>query len=379
MTEPDLDDHAIVVARAPGRVNLIGDHTDYTGGLVLPVAIDRWTVVRGRRRGSGVRLRSHGFPGAALVPAPGPPFPADAPSAHPDPAAPAWIRLVAAVVDEVDEVRRTAAPASSPVGFVGRARTTIPIGAGLSSSASFEVALALALGFSGDRVALAGAARRAEHRATGTPTGIMDQMVITHAVAGHALALDCATLAVQHVPLPSPEEAELVVVDSGVRHELATTAYGSRVAECAQAAATIGPLRAARPADVDALRDPVLRARARHVVAENARVGAAVEALLAGDLPMVGALLVEGHRSLRDDYAVSVPAVDELVDSLAVPGVFGARMTGGGFGGGVVALCRPGALDRWLADRPARPGTRAARRGWVVRAVGAADVVRRAP
>lgn len=344
---------ALVVAHAPGRVNLIGEHTDHTGGLVLPLAIDRWTVVRGRRGGDTVALRSDGFAGEAIVDRTGALSPAGTDAA--------WTRFVAAVTAEV-------APA---VGFRGRARTTVPVGGGLSSSASFCVALALALGAPLDDpaalAALAALARRAEHRATGTPTGVMDQIVITQGVAGAALAIDCRTLEHRVVPLPSPDEAVILVADSGVRHELASSEYGERVRACAAAEAAIGPLRDATPADVAAIRDPVLRARARHVVTENARVLAVVDALAAGDHVAVGRILVEGHCSLRDDFAVSAPEVDALVDALrAVPGVLGARLTGGGFGGNVVALARPGALDAARA--------RGIRRVRAVRAVDGAGV-----
>lgn len=325
-TEPD--DDRIVVAWAPGRVNLIGEHTDHTGGLVLPLAIDRWTVVRGRRSGGLVSLRSHGFTGTAIV---------DRAGLRQDAGADAsWARFVGAVTAEV----------APEVGFTGGARTTVPVGGGLSSSASFSVALALALGADpDDHAPLAALARRAEHRATGTPTGVMDQIVVVSAAAGAALAIDCRTLVHRAVPLPSPDELVILVADSGLRHELASSEYGERVRACAAAEAEIGPLRDATPAEVAAMRDPVLRARARHVVTENLRVLAVIEALASGDHPEVGRLLVEGHRSLRDDFSVSVPEVDGLVDALCeVPGVLGARLTGGGFGGNVVAVARPGAL-----------------------------------
>jgi galactokinase len=350
-------------ARAPGRVNLIGDHTDTTGGWVLPFAIDRWTTVRGRRGGDAVRLRSEGFPGEAVLGAGGDP------EAAADTAS-GWTRYVVAVVAELRAAGR-AVP-----GFTGTVSSTVPAGGGLSSSAALEVAVAMALGATdpSDPVGplapqdLARLCRRAEHRATGTPTGIMDQLVCVSGRAGHAVLIDCTTLHTTPVPLPSTEVAEVVVVPSGVHHELATSAYAERVAECGRAEAEIGPLRDARPTDVAAIADPVVRARARHVVGENARVHAMVEALAAGDLAGAGVLMAASHVSLRDDYAVSVPEVDTLVEALSArPGVFGARMTGGGFGGSVVALCRPGAL----ADL--------GERAWVVRAVDGASAGAVAP
>ncbi len=349
-----------IEVRAPGRVNLIGDHTDYTGGWVLPFAIDRWTTVRGHRGGDVVRLRSDAFPGEAVV-ALERAGRSGGDTSQVAAAAPRWARYVEAVVAELRAAGR-AVP-----GFVGTVSSTVPAGGGLSSSAALEVSVALALGAYDPPAALAPPdlaqlCRRAEHRATGTPTGIMDQLVCVSGREGHAVLIDCTTLHRTPVPLPSPEVADVVVVPSGVHHDLASSAYADRVAECRRAEAEIGPLRDARLPDVAAIADPVVRARARHVVGENARVHAMVEALHAGDLPAAGALMAASHASLRDDYAVSVPEVDALVDSLtARPGVFGARLTGGGFGGSVVALCRPGAL--------AALGARA----WVVRSVDGAS------
>jgi galactokinase len=311
-----------IATRAPGRVNLIGDHTDYTGGLVLPMAIDRWTTVRGVRADGDVHLRS---------------------CQDADPGA-----YVAAIAAEMGTV----------LGIDGVIDSTVPVGAGLSSSAALEVAVALALGHDGTPLELAQLCQRAEHRATGVPTGIMDQLASTSGVDGHALVIDCTTLAV--TPVPLPPDTEIVVVDSGQRRALVTSAYAERAAECAAAEAAIGPLRQAVMADLSRIDDPVVRARARHVVTENERVRAFAAAVNDGDLAEAGRLMAASHASLRDDFAVSTPGVDALVARLhATPGVFGARMTGGGFGGCVVALARPGALHE----------------GWVVRAVGGASVI----
>ena len=353
-----------IAARAPGRVNLMGDHTDYTGGLVLPMAIDRWTVVRGVRGGTRVLLRSDAFAEVADVGLDSRGAPADRGSAEGAAVEGAgvegvgvegasWVRYVAALVEEF-------APA---VGFAGTVRSTVPIGAGLASSAALEVACALAFGHRGDAIALAQRCQRAEHRATGTPTGIMDQLACVYGRAGHALLIDCTSLAVLPIPLPPASEVEIVVVHSGVRHELAETAYGERVAACRLAEQQIGPLRSATLDDVARIADPTVRARARHVVNENARVRTFARDLAAGDLVAAGRSMHASHASLRDDYQVSVPAIDDLVARIdCVPGVFGVRMTGGGFGGCVVALCRPGALADW--------GDRA----WPVRAVDGASV-----
>lgn len=317
-----------VRVRAPGRVNLIGDHTDHTGGLVLPLAIDRETVVDGVPGGDVVALRSAHEDEVAVVPC-----------AVDDPAAiePAWARYVAGVVAEVR-------PAE---GFVGTVTSTLPLGAGLSSSAALAVAVALALCPDvPDALTVARIAQRAEQRATGVPCGIMDQLASAGGRAGHALLIDCGALVVDPVPLP--EGLDVVVVHSGQARRLEGSAYAERAAQCRAAEEVIGPLRDAPVGTEVAIADPVVRARARHVIGENARVRAAAAALAAHDLPLLGALLQESHASLRDDFAVSTPVLDALVGRLdATPGVHGARLTGAGFGGCVVAVAEPGALDGW--------------------------------
>jgi galactokinase len=317
-----------VRTRAPGRVNLIGDHTDYTGGLVLPMAVDRETVVEGEPGGDVVRLVAGDEQGAAEVPLD-----------VSDPAAvePTWARYVAGVVSVLR-------PAE---GFAGRVSTTLPLGAGLSSSAALEVAVALALGFEGPPVKLARLCQAAEHAGSGVPSGIMDQLSSAAGVEGHALMIDCATLDVRPVPLP--EGVEVVVVHSGVRRGLAGTAYAERRAECEAAEREVGPLRSASLDDVSGIGDPVVRRRARHVVTENQRVRDFASALGAGRLDDLGSLMAASHASLRDDFEVSVAALDDLVARLvATPGVLGARLTGAGFGGCVVALAEPGAsVDGW--------------------------------
>lgn len=327
-------------AIAPGRVNLIGDHTDHTGGLVLPMAIDLATTVSGVRTGDRVVLRSADEPEPAVV---------TLDVADPAQVSPPWARYVAGVVAEL---RPT-------VGFEGTVSTTVPIGAGLSSSAALEVAVALALDADGaDMLALARLARRAEQRASGVPCGIMDQLASVAGRAGHALLIDCHALTVAPVALST--DAEVVVVDSGQARALAGSAYAARVAQCAAAEAVIGPLRLAAPGAEVAIGDEVVRARARHVLTENARVRLAVEALAARDPTLVGALMAQSHASLRDDFAVSTPILDALVGRLgATPGVYGARLTGAGFGGCVVALCAPGALEGWGPERSwrVRPST----------------------
>lgn len=310
-------------AWAPGRVNLIGDHTDYMGGLALPMAIGLGTEITGDRGGNWVMLGSDGFEGVAEIPIGG----VEDPSA----VEPPWARYVAAVVDEVKPTD----------GLVGMVHSTLPAGSGLASSAALEVAVATALG--ADRVnpvAAAQACQRAEERAVGVPCGIMDQLVSLAAIEGTALRIDCDTLELEHVPFP--DDAEVVVIHSGQHRELSGSAYADRRAECEAAEQVIGRLRDASPADAEAIEDPVLRRRARHVTTENERVDALATALTSGQLGYAGDLLVASHASMRDDFEVSTPELDELVGTVrGAPGVYGARVTGAGFGGCVIVLCKP--------------------------------------
>ena len=327
----------LVTAFAPGRVNLIGDHTDTTGGLCLPMAVSMGITITGERTGDEVVLRSPAVEGDAHIGL-----------GVDDPASvePAWARYVAGVVAGVR-------PAT---GFRGTVTSDLPIEAGLSSSAALEVAVALALGFTGSTLALAQLCQRAEHVATGVPCGILDQLTSAGGVAGHALVMDCHALTLR--PVPVPDHLEFVVVHSGQSRTLAGSAYAERRAQCEAAEALIGPLRRASRLETDAIADDVLRRRARHVVTENQRVLAAADALASGDGPALGALFVASHRSLRDDFESSTPVVDATVDRLcAVPGVHGARMTGGGWGGCVVAVTVPGTLDEGWVVHPG-PGAR---------------------
>ena len=229
--------------------------------------------------------------------------------------------------------------------------TTLPVGAGLSSSAALEVAVALALGFTGPPRALALACQRAEQEASGVPCGVMDQLASAAGTAGHALLIDCTTLSIE--PVAIPDDVAVAVVHSGQARTLAGSAYADRRAECERAERVIGPLRAAAPGDENAIADPVVRRRARHVITENARVRSFAAAVGARDRVAAGDVMRASHASLRDDFEVSTNALDALVDRLgATPGVLGARLTGAGFGGCVVALTEPGVdVGGW----PVRP------------------------
>jgi len=338
-----------VIARAPGRVNLIGDHTDYNEGVALPMAIDLVTTVTFTEDGSDRIVIS-----TALDPRPAE-FPLDV-SFDPDELAaitPGWAAFAAAVASQ----------ARPHVGGVVGVRSSVPVGAGLSSSASYSVALAMAFGVEAPPAIFARLCQRAE-AAVGIDVGLMDPMVVAGAEAGHAMLIDFSDLRFEQVRVPG--DAEVVVIHSGQHRQLVGTPYGARRAECSAAAHQLGfPLGQAEEADVPGIMDPVLRRRTRHVVTECRRVHAFAEALGRDDLGAAGTIMAESHRSLVDDFESSTPEIDELIDRLvSTAGVHGARITGGGFGGCVVALTEPGALDprRW-------PG-----RAWRVTAAAGATV-----
>ncbi|MFZ9925169.1 MAG: galactokinase [Ilumatobacteraceae bacterium] len=308
------------VARAPGRVNLIGDHTDYTGGLVLPMAIDRETTIT-FTASPHVELTSRDFDGHVRF---------DLPTASASTVLPSWGRYVAGVAAAMSE------RSMAPIGFSGTVATTVPIGGGLSSSAALEVAAALAFGIEADNATIAAVCRRAEHLATNVPCGIMDQLTSTAGVKDHALMIDCHSLDI--TPIRIPDGVSVWVVPVSAR-TLDGSEYPMRVAQCAAAEREIGPLRSADLAGTNNIVDRVIRARARHVVSENLRVRAFAAALAANDLHDVGKIMYEGHHSLSRDFETSTPAMDAAVEHFArIPGVHGARMTGGGFGGCLVIL-----------------------------------------
>ena len=336
----------------PGRVNLIGEHTDYNGGFVLPMALERRAYLAFSPREDGaVRivaadLGEEGTFALAEL--------ADGAPPRDGSRAATWLdypRGVAWALSRAD--------AGALAGCDGVLASDVPRGAGLSSSAAVELAVAAALlrphlAPSGwDARAVAKAAQRAENEWVGVATGIMDQLVGAAAVEGHAVLIDCRDLSLEPVPLP--QGVAVAVLDTGTRRGLVGSAYDERRASCERVAAALGvpALRDATAADLRGLEgrvDPVDLRRARHVVAENERTLAAAAALRAGDSAAFGRLMDESHASLRDLFEVSSPALDAIVEAArAAPGCYGARMTGAGFGGCAVALVAADAVDAFAA------------------------------
>ena len=329
---------------APGRVNLVGEHTDYNDGFVLPFALPQRTTVTARRRDDDVLVLRSGQA-------------ADEVRLRPDdlgPGAPTgWAGYAAGVVWALRD-------AGHPVpGCDLDVDGDVPVGAGLSSSAALSCATALAVadlaGLGLPRTDLAAAARRAENEVVGAPTGVMDQYASLLCTVGHALLLDCRSLEVEQVPLDVDAAGlRLVVVDTRAAHEVADGAYAERAQACREAARQLG-VAALRDVEVPGggsvdevlagLDDDVLRRRARHVVTEDARVLEVAALLRDGRLRDVGPLLAASHASLRDDLEVSCRELDVAVDAAEQAGARGARMTGAGFGGSAVALVPEALVD----------------------------------
>jgi len=325
--------------RAPGRVNLIGEHTDYNDGFVLPVALDLYCEVEATLTNDG-RLRVRALDidqdGAWRLD--------ELASAAPRRD---WSDYVVGVAREL-AARGVRVPAAELA-----IHSTVPIGAGLSSSAALEVAVGLALsslvGVELPGEDLARAALAAEKEFAGLHCGIMDQFIAVFGKRDHAVLIDCRSL--EHRAVPLPTGLSLAMVDSGVRHELASSEYNVRRQECEEAARRLGrsSLREVS-AEEWRRREPELddpyRSRARHIIEENDRVLAFVEAAAAGEMGRLGELMAESHRSLSEDYAVSCPELDFLAaEAPKIDGVIGSRMTGGGFGGCTVNLVRPDEVE----------------------------------
>ena len=345
----DADDAC--VAQAPGRVNLIGEHTDYNEGFVLPMTLDCAVYAAARRTSGDMhQLRSFNFDEEVAFPV----------GAMPDVAPGHWASYAGGMLLEMSR-HSGRAPA-----FAMMLKGNVPLGAGLSSSAALAMAIGLAVECAtGQHMApldMAKIGQRVEHTYAHVQCGIMDQAVSRLGRSAHALFLDCRSLQLQHVPLPL-NDVSIVVIDSGVRRQLASSKYNERRAECAEALAhcrrIIPGLKALRDIHMEDLDQLIaglsqdLQSRARHVVEENARVERAVAALETGDLDLFGLRLGRSHASLRDLYAVSCPELDFLVDAAhAMPGTLGARMTGGGFGGCAVSVVRKQAVPAFVATVP---------------------------
>jgi galactokinase len=326
------------IFRAPGRVNLIGEHTDYNDGFVMPAAIEFYTWVAAREREDrGLEVYSDHFDEKINLSLDAPAGP---PRRH-------WSDFVRGVAGALEDAGHKLSGADL---FI---HGEVPLGAGLSSSASLEVATALALtslsGIDLPRLELVKLCQKAEHQYVGTLCGIMDQFIVTFGEAGHALMLDCRSL--QYTLVRVPEDLRLVVCNSMVKHELASGEYNCRRADCETGVMLLRSylpgVRVLRDVEASGLEahKHVLPARiyrrCRHVVTENQRVQAAAKALQSGDAYRVGDLMYRSHASLRDDYEVSCKELDLLVDlASSIRGVYGARMTGGGFGGCTVNLVR---------------------------------------
>jgi galactokinase len=354
-----------VAIRAPGRANLIGEHTDYNEGFVLPVALDLATYVAGRRTKGTIRLRSVDFPDEAVV---------DLGTGHGDNQG--WGRYVSAVVQSLRDAD------VAITGFEGTVASDLPIGAGLSSSAALEVAVALALAAEAlDPLRLAEICRRAENVYVGVQCGIMDQLTATSARAEHALHIDCADNSTAFVPFP--RDLRVLVIDSSVGRSLDSGAYNARLTECQRAATALGvrSLRYATLEDLDRRRgemDALAYRRARHVVSENVRVLDAIRAFRIRDLDRVRELFAESHRSLAEDFEVSTTDLDTLVEiALKTEGVVAARLTGAGFGGCTVNLVRRARAEAISSEILERYRSRTGRSGrsWLSDPTGGAGLV----
>lgn len=358
------------IVRAPGRVNLIGEHTDYNDGFVLPIAIDRaiWIALRPRsdRR---VVVHSADYRQSGE-------FSLDELTRG----EPGWIEYLKGTAWSLKEAGHALA------GWEGVLAGDVPRGAGLSSSAALEVATARAFatasGLAWEPAAMAKLAQRAENVWVGMHCGIMDQLISTSGKAGHALLLDCRSLAGRNVPLP-PAVA-VVVLDTGTRRGLVDSAYNQRRAQCEQTAKRFG-VKALRDITVDEfarraaeLDDSTCR-RARHVITENDRTLKAAEAMRRGDAAELGRLMDQSHVSLRDDFEVSSDALNAMAEAAhSHPGCYGARMTGAGFGGCAVALVNSGVGDQFVAAVAEAYRTRTGNKPavYVCQATNGADVIR---
>ncbi len=319
-------------AFAPGRVNLIGEHTDYTGGLVFPMALDLGITIKGTTGGGRVVARSSNQSTDIDVAIP----------VQDLSAVDSWGRFLVSAANQ----------SGNTDGFEVDIDSNLPAGGtGLSTSTALTAAALLALSDEGDRVEMAKLARESEMAATGVQIGLMDQLSSLCGVAGSALLIDCHELTID--PVPVPDGLEILIIHSGQQREIAESAYSTRRDACFAAEKLIGPLRLADLDAVESLTDPVMKMRVRHVVGDNHRVRAMADAFRANDIDAASEILDAGHRSYADDFEASTPKIEELIVHLNnQPGIHAARLTGGGFGGSLVAFAEPGTdpnVDTWWA------------------------------
>ena len=330
-----------ILVRAPGRVNLIGEHTDYNDGFVLPMAINRavW-IALSPRPDQEILIHSLDFPQPARF---------SLSALHPGQEG--WVEYVKGMAWAL-------AARHVLTGWEGVLASNVPVGAGLSSSAALELAIGRAFqavsGWEWDGKETALLAQKCENQFVGVKTGIMDQMITALGRSGHAMQLDCRTLETEHVPLPGG--CAVIVLDTATRRGLVGSAYDERVAQCQEAAHHFG-VRALRDVSPETLQAqakelaPLTLHRARHVITENARTLEAVEAMYSGNAPKLGELMDASHTSLRDDYDVSSLELNVIVESARKQqGCLGARMTGAGFGGCAVALVESSHVETFVAQ-----------------------------
>jgi len=330
-----------LLIRAPGRVNLIGEHTDYNDGFVMPLAIDRavWIALR-PRHDTIVRVSSLDFEAPIT-------FSLESMARHEEKTPTEYAKGVAWALQEAGYILK---------GFEGVMKGDVPIGAGLSSSAAFELAMARAFcavsDFEWEPKKMALLSQKAENQWIGVKTGIMDQMISATGQADHAILIDCRSLDLEAAPLPT--DALVVVLDTGTRRGLVGSAYNERREQCEAAAAHFG-VKMLRDVTLETFEaqadelDEITRQRARHVITENKRTQDAKEAMRSGQIKRLGELMDASHVSMRDDFDISSPALNAIVDcAQSHPGCYGARMTGGGFGGCAVALVQANQVDNFV-------------------------------
>jgi len=354
---------------APGRVNLIGEHTDYNAGFVMPIAIAMGCDIRvSAVKKPVLHLTSRQYPGEMI-------FPLEAIPAMKKTGA--WVDYVLGVAKEIAALGMELQPMKLEI------NATVPTGSGLSSSAALEVSSALALldGRHLSKLELARLCQRAERNFVGMPCGIMDQYASVHGEEHKAIMLDCRSVTHQLVPIP--DGAQIVVANTMVKHELGSSAYRERVAQCQEALSHFPGKEALRDVTLGELERTASKiaeiplARARHVILEDLRVENFLAAAGKSDLEAMGRLMVESHRSLQHDYEVSCEELDFLVDTaLTIDGVFGSRMTGGGFGGCTVSLVAPEAAQRFESELAARYEARYALKPAIFRCTAAAGARR---